>query len=196
MIPCKNCHQNNTVKNVYVRHKQRYKCRSYDYNFVKGDAQHKLETEVKKALSIILYSLDKSSFGFLCKLFCVLQTTTYYWARQVAATIDELTIARDVQAIDFDEMWHFLQSKKENSGLSKPWIITQGEPLSGYSVVVMLQPSSACYDKVKQLRPVYFIPMTGEHLHRSYQKTDISLAKHIHMLLNAIIRIRGITSHV
>jgi transposase len=94
-----------------------------------------------------LYSLGKSSFGFLGKLFGVSRTTTYYWVRQVAATIDEPTIAHDVQAIDFDEMWHFLQSKKENSGLSKPWIIAQGAPLPGYSVVVMLQPSNACMIK-------------------------------------------------
>jgi transposase len=147
MIPCKNCHQNHTVKNGYVRHKQRYKCHSCGYNFVEGDARHKRETELKKALSIILYSLGKSSFGFLGKLFGVSRTTTYYWVRQVAATIDEPTIAHDVQAIDFDEMWHFLQSKKENSGLSKPWIIAQGTPLPGYSVVVMLQPSNACMRK-------------------------------------------------
>jgi transposase len=47
MIPCKNCHQNNTVKNGYVRNKQRYKCHSCGYNFVEGDARHKRETEMK-----------------------------------------------------------------------------------------------------------------------------------------------------
>jgi transposase len=94
-----------------------------------------------------LYSLGKSSFGFLGKLFGVSRTTTYYWVRQVATTIDESTIAPDVPAIDFDETWNFLQSKKENSGLSKPWIIARGEPFPEYSVVVMLQPSNACMIK-------------------------------------------------
>jgi transposase len=79
MIPCKNCHQNNTVKNGYVRNKQRYKCHSCSYNFVEGDERHKRETELKKALSIILYSLGKSSLGFLGKRFGVSRTTTYYW---------------------------------------------------------------------------------------------------------------------
>jgi transposase len=143
MIPCKNCQQNNTVKNGYVRNKQRYKCHSCGDNFVEGDARHTRETAGKKALSILVYSLGKSSFGFLGKLCGVSRTTTYYWVRQVAATIDEPTLAPDVQAIDFDERWHFLQSKKAHAGLSKPWIIAQGEPLPGHAVVVMLQPSNA-----------------------------------------------------
>jgi len=142
MVPCKNCRHTNTVKNGYVRQKQRYKCHACGFNFVEGDARHKYETEVKKALSIILYSLGKASFGFLGKLFGVSRTTTYYWVRQGAEKTDEPSISPDTKAIDFDEMWHFIQSKKENSGLSKPWIIAQGEPLPGYSVVVMLQPSN------------------------------------------------------
>ena len=65
----------------------------------------------------------------------------------MAETMDEPVIANDIQAIDFDEMWHFIQSKKRKSGLSKPWIIAQGELLPGYSVVVMLQPSNDCMTK-------------------------------------------------
>jgi len=142
MIPCKNCQQHNTVKNGFVRNKQRYKCHSCGYNFVLGDERHKQETEVKKALSVILYSLGKASFGFLGKLFGVSRTTTYYWIRDIAATTTEPAIASDIREIDFDEMWHFIQSKKGSSGSSRPWIIAQGALLPGYSVVVMLQRSS------------------------------------------------------
>jgi transposase len=144
MITCKNCQQTNTVKNGFVRGKQRYKCHTCHYTFVVGDERHKSETELKKALSVILYSLGKASFGFLAKLFGVSRTTTYYWIRDIAAITAEPAIAGDIREIDFDEMWHFIQSKKRNSGSSKPWIIAQGELLPGYSVVVMLQPSSAC----------------------------------------------------
>jgi transposase len=142
MISCKNCHQPETVKNGFVRDKQRYKCNACGYNFVLGDQRSKHSTEVKKALCLLLYSLGKSSFGFLAKLLGVSRTTTYYWVRQMAETIDEPTIPAEIHAIEFDEMWHFIQSKKEKSGSLKPWIIAQGEPLPGCSVVVMLQPSS------------------------------------------------------
>jgi transposase len=147
MISCKNCQQTHIIKNGFVRGKQRYKCQQCHYNFVVGDARHKAETEIKKALSVILYALGKSSFGFLAKLFGVSRTTTYYWIRDIAQTIDTPVIPDDVQAIDFDEMWHFLQSKKRNSGSSKQWIIAQGELLPGYSVVVMLQPFNDCMTK-------------------------------------------------
>ena len=140
MIACKNCQATNTVKNGFVRSKQRYKCYACGYNFVLGDARHPHTTEIKKALSIILYSLGKASFGFIGKLFGVSRTTAYYWIRDAAAQIDEPTIAGDIQAIAFDEMWHFLQSKKARFGLSKRWIVAQGELLPGCLVVVMLQP--------------------------------------------------------
>ena len=147
MISCKNCQQTNTIKNGFVRGKQRYKCHTCHYTFVVGDERHKLETDLKKALSVILYSLGKASFGFLAKLFGVSRTTPYYWIRDIAATTEEPVIASNIHEIDFDEMWHFVQSKKSNSGSSKPWIIAQGELLLGYSVVVMLQRSNAYMTK-------------------------------------------------
>jgi hypothetical protein len=74
----------------------------------------------KKAFSVILYSLGKASFGCLAKLFGVSRTTTYNWLRDIAATTEEPILAGDIHAIDFDEMWHFVQSKKRSSGSSKP----------------------------------------------------------------------------
>jgi hypothetical protein len=91
---------------------------------------------------MIVYSLGKVSFGFLAKLLGVSRTTTYYWIRQAAASTDEPIITEDIQEIEFDEMWHFIQSKKEKFGSLKPWIVAQGELLPGYSVVVMLQRSN------------------------------------------------------
>ena len=138
MIACKNCHETHTVKNGCVRDKQRDKCKRCGYNFVLGDERHSHATEVKKALCIILYSLGKASFGFLAKLLGVSRTTTYYWIRQAAASTNEPSMAPDIQEIEFDEMWHFRRSKKDKAGLSTPWIVAQGEPWRGYSVVVML----------------------------------------------------------
>jgi transposase-like protein len=49
MIPCKNCQHTHTVKNGFVRGKQRYQCRACGDNFVLGDERHSHATEVKKA---------------------------------------------------------------------------------------------------------------------------------------------------
>ncbi len=142
MITCKNCQHTHTVKNGVVRGKQRYQCRACGDNFVLGDERHSHATAVKNAFCMILYSLGKAAFGVLAKLLSVSRTTTYYWIRQAAAGTDEPTMAPDIQEIECDEMWHFIQSKKDRSGLLKPWIVAQGEPLPGYSVVVMRQRSN------------------------------------------------------
>ena len=78
----------------------------------------------------------------MAKLLGVSRTTTYYGIRQAAAGTDAPAMTSDIQEIECDEMWHFLQAKKEKSGLSKPWIVAQGELLPGYWVVVMLQHSN------------------------------------------------------
>ncbi len=53
----------------------------------------------------------------------------------------EPQISSTIQEIEFDEMWHFIGSKKTKSGSSRPWIVLQGELLPGLQAVVMLQPS-------------------------------------------------------
>ena len=49
-----------------------------------------------------------------------------------------------------------MQLIKEKSGLLKPWIVAQGEPVPGYSMVVMRQCSNGSYDKVKYLTECVF----------------------------------------
>jgi transposase len=142
MIPCQNYQQATTTKNGFVRNKPRDKCQACGDNFVLGDARHTRSTELQKALSIMLYALGKASCGFLAKRFGVSRTTTYYWIRQAAAMPDAPTIDAAMQALDFDEMWHCMQSKKETSGFVKPWIVVQGALVPGCAVVVMLQHSN------------------------------------------------------
>jgi hypothetical protein len=57
----------------------------------------------------------------------------------MASTPEEPPMAEDMRAIDFDEMWHCIPSKKSSAGSSQPWSIAQGALLPGYSVVVMRQ---------------------------------------------------------
>ena len=80
-------------------------------------------------------SLGKSSFGFLGKLFSVDGSTSYRWIKNVAENIGEPKISDNVKEIEFDDMWHFINSKKTKNGSSKPWIVAQGEPLLGLQVM-------------------------------------------------------------
>ncbi|MGL6144963.1 MAG: hypothetical protein ACRC0D_00625 [Macrococcoides caseolyticum] len=54
--------------------------------------------------------------------------------------IDYPKISEGIKEIEFDEMWHFVQSKKTRDGSSKPWIGAQGELLPGLLAIVMLKP--------------------------------------------------------
>jgi transposase-like protein len=117
MIPCQNCQQDTTTQNGFVRNKPRDKCQAWGDHFVLDDARHNRSTELNKASSIILSALGKSSCGCLATLCGVSRTTTDSWIRQAAAMTDEPTIAAEMQALEWDERWPFMPSKKENSGL-------------------------------------------------------------------------------
>lgn len=141
MEKCKHCGHEKSVKNGNVRGKQRYKCKSCGYNFVIGDGRVDENTAVKRALAVILYAVGKGSFGFIAKLFGVTPPAVLKWIRQEAVTMKDPEISGSIKEMEFDEMWHFIRSKKTKNGSSKRWIVLQGEPLPGLSAVVMLQPS-------------------------------------------------------
>jgi hypothetical protein len=135
MMPCKRCGSGDTVKHGVVRKKQRYCRKKCGYNFVSGDQRVKESVAVKKALAVILYSLGKASFGMLGKLFGHLRALTYRWIAEEAARLPDPVIANDIKEMEFDEMWHFIGSKKTRSGSSKPWIVAHGELLPGLQAI-------------------------------------------------------------
>ncbi len=110
MARCKNCHGATTVKNGCVR---RYQCKACGYNFVAGDDRMKAETAVKRAFAVILYALGKSSYGFIAKLFGVTPPAVQKWLQREADLLDEPEIPGTIREMEFDEMWHFIGSKKQ-----------------------------------------------------------------------------------
>jgi transposase len=142
MEQCKRCDSKQRVKHGFVRGKQRYRCKRCGYHFVEGDERVNESLPVKKALAVILYSLGKASFGMLGKIFGHSRSLTYRWIVEEAAKLSEPVISGDIKEMEFDEMWHFIGSKKTRNGYSKRWIVAHGELLPGLSAVVMLQRSN------------------------------------------------------
>src|SRR5262249_30735790 len=140
MVLCKRCHAGDTVKHGMVRKKQRYRCKGCGYNFVCGDGRVKESVGVKKALAVILYSMGKASFGMLGKIFGHSRSLMYRWIVEEAEKLPEPVVPDGIKEMEFDEMWHFIGSKKTNSGFSRRWIVAHGELLPGLQAVVMLQP--------------------------------------------------------
>jgi transposase len=141
MIICKYCNEGAIVKNGIVRGKQRYKCKGCGCNFVAGDGRKKPNAAIRRAFAVILYGLGKGSYGFIAKLFGVTPAAVLKWVRQEAASLPEPEVSGAIREMEFDEMWHFIGSKKTSVGLSRRWIVLQGELSPGLQVVVMLQPS-------------------------------------------------------
>ena len=141
MATCKRCGCEQSVKNGKVRGKARYKCKKCSLNFVEGDERVNESLVVKKALAVILYSLGKASFNMLGKIFGHSPSLLYRWIVEEMAKLPEPAVPGDIKEMEFDEMWHFISSKKTKSGSSKRWIVAQGELLPGWSAVVMLQRS-------------------------------------------------------
>ncbi|AVP88031.1 hypothetical protein phytr_11170 [Candidatus Phycorickettsia trachydisci] len=112
-MQCKNCSENKIVKNGNVRGKQRFKCKICGYNFVEGDGRIRYATSIKRAFAVILYALGKASYGFIAKLFGVTSPAVLRWIKKEATTIQEPRINSTIRNIEFDEMWHFIQSKKQ-----------------------------------------------------------------------------------
>lgn len=139
MATCKRCGCERSVKNGKVRGKVRYKCKECGLNFVEGDGRVNESLVVKKALAVILYALGKASFNMLGNIFGHSPSLLYRWIVEAMAKLPEPEVPGDIKEMEFDEMWHFIGSKKTNSGSSRRWIVAQGELLPGWSAVVMLQ---------------------------------------------------------
>ena len=142
MLSCKNCEEKQVVKNGIVRQQQRYRCNSCGYNFVLGDKRVKLDTAVKRAFAVILYALGKSSYGFIAKLFGVTPPAVQKWLKKEAEILKEPEVSVEITEMEFDEMWHFVGSKKTKNGSLKPWIVAHAELWPASLAIVMLQPSS------------------------------------------------------
>ncbi len=141
MLACKKCGSAKAVKNGVVAGKQRYKCKDCGCNFREGDERTNEKIAAKKALCILLYAMAKGSYRMMGKLLKIDHTQVYRWIRAYGESLPEPEVSGEITEMEFDEMWHFIGSKKESFGSSRPLTVAHGELWPGYSAVVILQPS-------------------------------------------------------
>ena len=94
-------------------------------------------TRLKPNASVLLDALGKASFRFLAKLFDVSATTAYNWLRPAAESLGQPVREEKIKAIEMDQRWHFLRSKKTRDESSKSWSVLPGELRPGLWAVVM-----------------------------------------------------------
>ena len=143
-IICKGCNSDKNTKNGKTRGKQRYKCKECGLNFVVGDNRTNESIVAIKALVVLLYALAKGSYNMLGTIFNRNRSLIYRWVKEAGLSFEEPIIDGEIKEIEFDEMWHYIGSKKTNFGSSKPLTVAQGKLSDGFSVIVILQHLESC----------------------------------------------------
>lgn len=139
-----------------MREKQRYKCKECGYYFVVGDERTSEKIQALKALCVLLYSLGKGSYNMMGKLFGCNRSLIYRWIREAGLNMEEPIIDGEITQIEFDEMWHFVESK-----IKKLWLIKALDRRSRRTIAWVLGGRDSAtfrrlYDKVKHLKNCTF----------------------------------------
>ena len=116
-IKCTKCSGEHVVKAGKVNGNQRYKCKACGRQFQPN--RHKGKPETTKRIAILLYLLGLS-MRTIAKVAKTDLHAVYRWIRDFAEKNYEKPAPRSNEVfVELDEMWHFLNSKKTNSGYGK-----------------------------------------------------------------------------
>ena len=140
MPKCKKCDSSNIVKSGIISGKQRYKCKDCGCNFREGDNRTNEKVAAKKALCVLLYAMAKGSYRMMGRILNIDHALIYRWIRSFGESLPEPKVSGTISQMEFDEMWHFIGSKKTKFGSSKLLTVAAGELWPGYSAIVILQP--------------------------------------------------------
>lgn len=114
MVKCRHCEGENYVKNGLRGRHQLYQCKDCKRCFTVTEI--KKGYEAQKLLALILYGSGKASYRYLAKLFCVCPATIMNWIKSFSENIELLEPSCEIKEIELDEMWHFIDSKKQAVG--------------------------------------------------------------------------------
>lgn len=123
MQKCKKCNSSEIVKNGFARTKQRYKCKDCNYNFIEGDLRKEKNLD-KQRMALHLY-LENMGFRAIGRVLGVSNVSVLNWVKSAGRFIkqhhQEQGYPQKVKVMEFDEMWHFIGSKKESYGFGLHW---------------------------------------------------------------------------
>ena len=71
-----------------------------------------------KALAVLLYALGNVSQGMIAKLLGVSHVAVYKWVRAAGETASEPSAMPTDAIVQIDEMWHFVNGKKQGLALA------------------------------------------------------------------------------
>ena len=113
MKHCPKCNSLNTVKNGFLRGKQRKRCKDCGYQYTKTFSG-KISPDTKRnALELYLEGLGFRSIG---RFLGCSHVSVYNWIRSFGARLEPLKKEVGVKVMEIDEMHTYVSSKKTTVG--------------------------------------------------------------------------------
>jgi len=114
-LVCKHCGSGSFVRNGMAHGRQRYRCKACGRSFTATPPRGK--PPAMKALAVLLYALGNVSQGMIAKLLGVSHVAVYKWVRAAGETTPGPSAAPSSGIVQIDEMWHFVDGKKQGLAL-------------------------------------------------------------------------------
>jgi transposase-like protein len=116
MSLCKKCGSERAVKNGVVVGKRRYRYKDCGCNSRENDKRTNEKIAAKKSLCILFYAMAKGSYRMMGRILGINHTLVYRWVRSFGESLPEPEVSGEITQMEFDEMWHFVGSKKQTLG--------------------------------------------------------------------------------
>ena len=112
---CPKCRCAEAVKNGTMNQKQRYKCKQCGCNYTQFSLKR---IPLEKRVEAIKLYLEGVGFRGIERLTGVCHNTVIGWVKNLAEEIERLRpeVTGQVQTVELDEMWHFIQKKHKRVG--------------------------------------------------------------------------------
>ena len=121
---CPKCKAAEVIKSGKILEKQRYKCKKCLFQFTRLTPHGKPASDKAKAVELYIHGLSMRSIG---KILNVSTTSVLRWIRKFAKETYEKPEPGDAILVELDEMWHFLNSKKNKLWIWKAYRRETGE---------------------------------------------------------------------
>jgi transposase len=117
ILKCKKCASEKRVRAGFIKGEQRWLCKACGCKYV--PTRHHGRPERDKLWAVLLY-LHGLSFRAIAKLLDTSASAVYNWVKAYAkANYIKPEPKGEAVVVELDEMWHFIHSKKQESGYGK-----------------------------------------------------------------------------
>lgn len=123
-MPCPKCQSKDFIKNGFLKQRQRYLCKQCGYTYSTAHGHGKPKELKQKAVQLYLEGMGFRGIG---RVLGISNVAVLKWMNLAADRLREYLQqeipeqARKIAVMEWDELWHFVRKKSQNSGSGWPW---------------------------------------------------------------------------